>query len=256
MEHKRGLQLLFPHNHRILMRPKRDPHRFLLNRRSATVVPSIYRNLFGILGHRRHPDLTRSALLDNARVTKLFAHYRDQLSPLGAMPPYGDCYGWGFEWGGWLLLFETAATQIGDGTFKQAAARVFDFLVQEVKNEPRGFLWTSRNGARRLLVFFVPRQPMAAGCQYQAWKTQRAVQQWSPPYCLYQKQAGYMAAPALDPLDTILVPHGPAEDRAALAATIVAGDGPRRSIRLNLGGQSIAAIVDHGRPELKNTVPR
>ena len=135
---------------------------------------------------------------------------------------------------------------------------MFDFLVQEVKNEPRGFLWTWHNGARRLLVFFVPRQPMAAGCQYQAWKTQRAVQQWSPPYCLYQKQAGYMATPGHRlRFDTILVPHGPAEDRAALAATIVAaGDGPRRSIRLNLGGQSIAAIVDHGRPELKNTVPR
>jgi hypothetical protein len=95
------------------------------------------------------------------------------------------------------------------------------------------------------------------GCQYQAWKTQRAVQQWSPPYCLYQKQAGYMATPgARLRFDTILIPHGPAEDPAALAATIVAaGGGPRRSIRLNLGGQSIEAIVGQGRPELKDTAP-
>jgi hypothetical protein len=416
---------------------------------------------------------TRSTLLDDPRVKRLFARYRDQLSPLGAMPPYGDCYGWGFEWGGWVLLFETAATQTGDGTFKQAAARVFDFLLQEVKNvpphlasyedmahlasaylytsddvplrdlpteskllmrkelfllpvperkekktwftlgpgeipdklvlrsgadglyaafdllplaghghssapalvaltdhdtalltdtcyedrlaedhsllylkrlhggrvisgpptrltvtqftrrpdlaycatemtdyagwgtrlrramflakgrflwvadeaqfaqpmtvsvgplwqagevaargpnwfdvtwnEPRGFLWTWRNGDRRLLVFFVPRQQAVVGCQYQAWKTQRAVQQWSPPYCLYQKQAGYAAEPGAQlRFDTILIPHGPAEDPAALAGSITAGSSPGcRWVKLSRDGRVIEAAVQDGKPEVK-----
>lgn len=414
-----------------------------------------------------------TAMDQRPEVRRLIERYRDQLSPLGAMPPYGDCYGWGFEWGGYVMLFERAATVYRDGTFKQAAHAVFDHLVRRIKNvqpyqanyedlghlmsaylwaddsvrpqpipggsklqtrhalrllpaaqrnpqrrwfylepgevpdklmlrasgdglwaafdlmptaghthssavglvalsdrdtalitdtcyedrdaadhnvlylkrlrggrvvnapptqstvrhfaerpdltyceteigdyggwgttmrraifwakdrflwihdqaqfsqtmtasvgplwfagevaarganwfdvtwsEPRGFFWTWRNGDRRLLVYFVPRAGTRIDGQYEAWKTQRAFHQWSPPWCLYQKQAGLAAAPGqCVEFDTVLIPHGPADDPARLAAAITAGtDASGRWVRLAAGAQRVVARVRDGKPEVR-----
>ena len=67
-------------------------------------------------------------------VRRLVERFRDQLSPMGTLPPYGDCYGWGFEWGGWVMLFEAAASETHDGTLKWAAHRVFGYLLRHIKN--------------------------------------------------------------------------------------------------------------------------
>jgi hypothetical protein len=410
--------------------------------------------------------------LARPEVRRLMERYRDQLSPLGTLPPYGDCYGWGFEWGGYVMLFEKAAAVYHDGTFKHAAHAVLDHLVQRVKNvppyrasyedlghlmfaylwaddrvsptapdprsvlqtrrelrllpapqrvpqrrwffvepgempdklvmrsgadglfavfdllplaghghssaaalvaltdhdtalmtdtcyedrapedhsllylkqirggrivgdpparitvktfveqadatycetemtdyiglgtrlgrsmllakdrflwvhdeaefvqsmtvsvgplwfvgevaargsnwfdvswnEPRGFQWTWRNGDRRLLVCFVPRDGSQIDIQYQGWKTQRAVHQWSPPWCLYQKYAGYAAVPgARLEFDTVLIPHGPDEDPARLAAGVHSGsDGPRHWVRVERGNRTAEAVIVGSRPEI------
>ena len=74
------------------------------------------------------------AVYQRPAVRRLIERYRDQVSPLGPLPPYGDCYGWGFEWGGWVLLFEKAAGVYRDGTFAWAAHRVLDYHLRHIKN--------------------------------------------------------------------------------------------------------------------------
>lgn len=69
-------------------------------------------------------------------IRRLIERYREQVSPLGPLPPYGDCYGWGFSWGGWVLLFEKAAAVYGDGSYRWAAERVFDYVVRHAKETP------------------------------------------------------------------------------------------------------------------------
>jgi len=120
-------------------------------------------------------------------------------------------------------------------------------------NEPRGFRWNWRNGDRRLLVYFVAQPKAVVDFQYQAWKVEREPHEWSPPLCLYQKQT---LAPARRSIpvrfDTLLVPHPPTADPAALAAGIRSGSQPgSRWVEVQIGSRTFRARVDAGRPTLE-----
>lgn len=121
-------------------------------------------------------------------------------------------------------------------------------------DRPRGFLWTWRNGPRRLLIYFLPRAGAVVDCQYLPWKTQRLFHQWSPPVCLYQKFAAIKAAAASElRFDTLLIPHDPEQDPAQLAAGVQAGVQPDgdRWITLTVAGQRLKATRGRDGPTLQ-----
>jgi hypothetical protein len=59
----------------------------------------------------------------------MFARFRDQVSPLGAMPEYGDSgdaeWGMFHAWGTWAAALERAAVVYHDPSYRWAAARMF-----------------------------------------------------------------------------------------------------------------------------------
>lgn len=77
----------------------------------------------------------RLEVLTDPDVKAFFERYRDQVTPLGALPSYGDTGGWGYSYGGWTMLFEAVAAQNGDPTFKWAAHKVYDYVRRYIKNK-------------------------------------------------------------------------------------------------------------------------
>lgn len=68
----------------------------------------------------------RTTLLHNTEVKRMFERYRDQLSPSGAVPEYGDDY-FGGEWQSWVYVFEAAARIYDDAAFLEAARKTFQY---------------------------------------------------------------------------------------------------------------------------------
>lgn len=60
---------------------------------------------------------------------KLVYRFLAQVSPTGVIPYYGDCCGWNEDAGTWIALFEKWANIYGDGRFKFAAHRMFQWTV-------------------------------------------------------------------------------------------------------------------------------
>ncbi|WP_156043305.1 hypothetical protein [Paenibacillus sp. UNC451MF] len=90
-------------------------------------------NSIGLSAVIRLAELTgRTEQLKDGEVRSMFERYRDQVSPSGAMPEYGDDY-FGNEWQTWVYVFEAAARIYGDPTFVDAAWKIFAF---HTKNYP------------------------------------------------------------------------------------------------------------------------
>jgi len=71
-------------------------------------------------------DLTgRSQLMLDPPVRAMFERYRDQVSPSGVMPGYGDSSELA-SWPAWVAVFERCARDYRDPTFRWAARRVFE----------------------------------------------------------------------------------------------------------------------------------
>lgn len=78
----------------------------------------------------------RIDLMKTPEIRKIFERYRDQLSPSGAMPEYGDDYfGEAIEW---IIVFEHAARLFNDPTYLDAAWKVFGFLDHNFRMEQTG----------------------------------------------------------------------------------------------------------------------
>ncbi len=56
----------------------------------------------------------------------MIERYRDQISPFGIIPNYGDSY-WASLWGTWLGIFEKAAVVYNDGQYRTAAHKIFNY---------------------------------------------------------------------------------------------------------------------------------
>jgi hypothetical protein len=78
----------------------------------------------------------REELMAAPEIRKVFERYRDQVSPTGAMPEYGDDYfGEALEW---IEVFEYAARTYNDPTYLDAAWKVYWFLYHHYKLEATG----------------------------------------------------------------------------------------------------------------------
>ena len=66
-------------------------------------------------------------------VRRLFERYLYQVFPMGAFPHYSDSCGWNVSWGHWVYLFESCAAQYGDGRYKWAAHRLYDYGVSRIE---------------------------------------------------------------------------------------------------------------------------
>jgi hypothetical protein len=73
--------------------------------------------------------LDKAVPLDDAAVRRMFERLRDQASPLGVVPEYGDSgdADWGMFhcWGDWVAGFERAARVYRDPTYRWAAVRMY-----------------------------------------------------------------------------------------------------------------------------------
>ncbi|MCS7464705.1 hypothetical protein N0M98_31910 [Paenibacillus doosanensis] len=84
-------------------------------------------NAIGLSAVIRLAELTgRTQQLQNGEARSMFERYRDQLSPSGAVPEYGDDY-FGSEWQAWIYVFEAAARMYDDSSFLEAAWKTFAF---------------------------------------------------------------------------------------------------------------------------------
>ena len=77
-------------------------------------------------------------------IRRLFERYMLQVLPMGTLPHYGDTCGWNVEWGHWIQIFELGAKITGDGRFKWAAHRLFDYGSRQVEDI---FSWGYTGGA-------------------------------------------------------------------------------------------------------------
>ena len=68
--------------------------------------------------------------LEDAPARRLCERYLHLLCPVGAMPDYGDS-SWGGFWGFWIAAFEGLADLYGDGRFKWAAERMFQYVCAQ-----------------------------------------------------------------------------------------------------------------------------
>jgi len=69
-------------------------------------------------------------LYQDPGMKKLAERFLAQLSPIGAMPGYGDGGGFNCGPGQWILFMEKWASAYKDGRYKWAAHRLFDFFLQ------------------------------------------------------------------------------------------------------------------------------
>lgn len=81
----------------------------------------------------------KSDLLVNEDIRKWFERYRDQQAPSGFMPEYGDDYF--FAYYVWVAVFEKMARVFNDGTFLEAAWKLFyvGYPNLDAKNSSPGF---------------------------------------------------------------------------------------------------------------------
>ncbi len=74
--------------------------------------------------------------LQDPAVRRMFERYRDQVSPWGAMPEYGDSgdaeWGMFHAWGDWVCALERAGALYHDPSFRWAAVRMFHAACQHI----------------------------------------------------------------------------------------------------------------------------
>jgi len=98
-----------------------------------------YENSSGYVSHTLEMVMTTWEMLgtqelhNDPGMEKLARRYLAQITPIGAMPGYGDVVGFNCEPGRWILFMETWAKAHNDGQFKWAAHRMFEFLRQHEK---------------------------------------------------------------------------------------------------------------------------
>ena len=84
--------------------------------------------------------LDKTAEFDDPAVPRMFERFRDQVSPLGVVPEYGDSGDaeWGMLhcWGDWVAAFERAARVYHDPTYRWAAVRMFQAAAQRRPGPP------------------------------------------------------------------------------------------------------------------------
>lgn len=87
--------------------------------------------------------------LQEPRLRAMFDRFRDQVSPWGAMPEYGDSgdaeWGMFHAWGTWVCALERAGALYHDAGDRWAAVRMFQAACQRSSSSPRG------KGVRNLL---------------------------------------------------------------------------------------------------------
>ncbi len=66
-------------------------------------------------------------------VKKLMERYLYKVTPMGAYPHHPDTMGWNETWGHWIWIFETCAAHWGDGRYKWAAHRLYDYAVNRIE---------------------------------------------------------------------------------------------------------------------------
>ncbi|WP_282942404.1 hypothetical protein [Paenibacillus sp. RC67] len=124
-------------------------------------------NSIGLKAVIRLAELTgRTEQLQNSQVRSMFERYRDQLTPTGAMPEYGDDY-LGNEWQTWIYVFEAAARIYNDPTYLEAARKTFEFHTRNypLKYVPGSFddnMWSVDNLSQMAEVLFMPKLSLNA----------------------------------------------------------------------------------------------
>jgi hypothetical protein len=84
--------------------------------------------------------LGKAGQFDDPAVRRMFERFRDQASPLGVVPEYGDSgdADWGMFhcWGDWVAAFERAARVYQDPTYRWPAVRMFHAAVRHRPGPP------------------------------------------------------------------------------------------------------------------------
>jgi len=76
----------------------------------------------------------REDLFTDPEAMKFWERLLHTTAPCGAVPHYGDTNGWSTEIGMYAFYFEYLAAKTGDGRFKHAAHRIFDYIVNHCVN--------------------------------------------------------------------------------------------------------------------------